>query len=98
MTDSGRFTVDLDELNRVIEELRDMTQQVESGIEQLVQRTTTLHQEWSGVAATSHSEAHAEWTQGAREMAEGLADMQKVAANAHAMYTAAVDANTEMFR
>ena len=57
-----------------------------------------LHDEWEGLAAQAHAEAHAQWTAGMVAMRQAMSDLRAAARAAHGNYTAAGDANVAMWR
>ena len=92
-----RFSVDLEELSGVAEEMRAFQKSFEGRLADLDQLVSELHLSWSGEAATAHRQAHELWVTGAQEMHEGLGDMHKAATSAHDNYHSAATSNAQMW-
>jgi len=91
------FHVDLDLLAESVGELARGGEALESVLLDVARRVDELHLTWQGDAAVAQRAAQQQWATGAREMREGLAAMRRAAAEAHAAYEAAVEANLQMW-
>jgi WXG100 family type VII secretion target len=66
---SGRFVVDLEQLDSVVSRLAAFEQKLERHITDVDARVERIHGVWSGDAAAANLAAHREWMVGAQEMA-----------------------------
>lgn len=92
-----RFSVDLDELTAVIEDMRSFEARLQDRLDELDDLMSRLHATWTGSAAQAQRAAHDEWRAGAAEMHRALVEMREAARTAHANYTAAAEANAGMW-
>lgn len=92
-----QVTVQLQTLDGVVSELSAFNADVTAQLDDLEQRIAQLHVQWSGSGAAAHQQAHAEWANGARLMADGVQRLQRAAAAAHAAYAEASRANQALF-
>ncbi len=93
-----RFTVDLDELTAVIEDMRSFETRLQGRLDELDDLVARLHTTWTGGAAQAQRSAHEEWKAGATEMHRALVEMREAARTAHANYSAAAEANAQMWQ
>jgi WXG100 family type VII secretion target len=93
-----RYSVDLDELDRVIADMTAFEGRLTKHLAALDATVATLHGTWSGDAARAQKAAHDRWTKGAKELHKALAEMKAAAARAHRNYTSAGEANVRMWR
>jgi WXG100 family type VII secretion target len=89
----GSYRVDLEHLEQVTARVHGLAGFVEDSMAGLDARTTTAHQQWSGVAAEKHAAAHRDWMNAATTVRDGIAAMHAAAKTAHEAYTATVAAN-----
>ena len=94
---SGRFIVDLEQLDSVVSRMAAFEKTIEKHIADVDARVQRIHGVWSGDAAAAHLAAHHEWMAGAHEMRTALAEMKAAAATAHSNYSAAIAANQQMW-
>lgn len=93
-----RFTVDLDELDRVVGSM-DAFLTTFAGRRARLQKTVDeLQGDWLGEAAQAQAVAHREIAKGVRELEQALKDLHAAAQKAHASYLAAVRANQATWR
>lgn len=92
------YGVDLARLDAVTEDLRRTQEQMERKLQELDALVAGLSGVWRGAAADAQREAHATWAKEARDMHTALAQLQEAAGLAHGNYSAAVTANTAMWR
>ncbi|MGZ6763962.1 MAG: WXG100 family type VII secretion target [Nocardioides sp.] len=95
MTDG--FTVDLDELARVVADVGAAEAAYELTAVEIVQRTAALHAAWGGAAADAHRLAQARWQAGFDEMRTALRALRAAATTAHEHYPASAEANLAMW-
>lgn len=93
----NQVTVQLQTLDDVVAKLGVFGSDITAHLDELEQRVARLHVQWSGVSATAHRKAHEEWSEGARQMADGVQRMQRAAAAAHAAFADAARQNRSMF-
>jgi len=93
----NEVTINLAALDNVIGELAKFSTDVTSQLDALEGHIAHLHTRWEGEAANAHANAHAEWEQGARLMAEGIDALRRASVEAHAAFTATVQANRALF-
>lgn len=98
MGDIDNFALDPDELDAVIADLERSEAALDSITSDLESQMRALHDEWEGLAAQAHDEAHAQWTAGMVAMRQAMSDLRAAARAAHGNYTAAGDANLSMWR
>ena len=91
-----RYRVELDELLAFADELQAFEQRAEAIATQVDERIASLHETWSGNAATAHRAQHDEWMAGAAQMREALAQLREAARGAHRNYTDAAQRNVDM--
>ncbi|SPX87821.1 WXG100 family type VII secretion target [Mycobacteroides abscessus] len=94
---SGEFGIDTDELKRIIERMAEVEARAEASIAAMDSEVHGLHGTWTGEAATGHADAHAKWSEGAKQMREALKYFQAGGKVAHANYTSAAATNTAMW-
>ena len=91
------FSVDLNELDAVVSKLNGLTGFCSDTFDEIARRVKALNSgSGNGVAADAFTTAHAEWGDGAREFAEGTADLSDAARQAHTSYTESVQVNASM--
>ena len=94
---SSEFSVDLERLDQLVARLSALYGFVMENLDGLDEKVTRLvGTDWEGVASQAYLEAHIQWGKGAREFAEGVADMGDAARTAYARYTRAIDLNQRM--
>lgn len=97
MADEGTFTIDVAELDAVIADVEQAETKLESITEDLEHQIAALQAVWEGLAADAQQAAQQEWQQGMLDMRAALADLRGAARRAHGNYTAASQANLEMW-
>ncbi|MEV0361914.1 WXG100 family type VII secretion target [Nocardia fusca] len=95
--DEKAFQVDLAELEDITSRVGNFVGFLADSLAGLEQRMATLHQTWSGDAAIAQADAFRRWAAGATDVAEGIDAMRQAAVAAHDRYTAAIEANQQMF-
>ncbi|MFF0492771.1 WXG100 family type VII secretion target [Nocardia sp. NPDC004068] len=96
---NSEFTVNLEQLDRIVSRLSGLSGFVRDHLDELDRRVAALHSgSWESAAATAYAEAHREWVSAAGEFAEGVAAMSDVAARAHGRYSRAVEVNRRMLQ
>ena len=93
----SRLRVDLAELDRLVERMCLVQQQLGHLRAELDARVAQLHLTWTGEAAAAQVLAHERWAAGAAEVQEALAALHAIAATAHGNYSSAVAANRRMW-
>jgi len=96
--DGDDFSVDPDELDRMIDEMSRCDHAIRLLTGDLTQQIGVLHSQWTGLAADAQLLAQAEWEKGLREMTAALADLRDAARVAHANYGQAADTNHRMWQ
>jgi WXG100 family type VII secretion target len=91
------YSVDLDELDGVIERMAKFDTALDEHLSKLDARINRLHKTWSGEAAVAQKAEHDKWMQAAREMRQAMATMRSAGKTAHANYTRAIAANVGMW-
>ncbi|TDZ90216.1 WXG100 family type VII secretion target [Mycobacteroides salmoniphilum] len=96
----SEFSFDLDHIEQVTSRARGFKEFVTENLDQLESRAQKLVQsgQWTGAAAAAYVEAHKEWMDAARELVEGLNQMEEAARTAHGAYSEAQEANLRMTR
>lgn len=97
-SDVGLYAVDLDHLDQRIAQMSRFEAWIQMRLARLETEIETLHESWTGLAATAQRRAHDEWTRGADEMRTALVELRRAAEVAHRNYTSAADANVSMWR
>ncbi|MBA0044995.1 WXG100 family type VII secretion target [Mycobacterium sp. NPDC050853] len=96
----SEFSFDLDHIDQVTVRARGFKEFVTENLDQLEARVQKLVQsgQWTGAAAAAYTEAHQQWIDAARELVEGLNQMEEAARTAHGAYSEAQEANLRMTR
>lgn len=97
---SGKFTVDLEQLDDVVSRLGSLAGFIGDKLTALDNKVAALHggNSWVGVAADAHVAAHKQWAEGAREFHTGVLDLQAAAKQAHGYYTDTATTNSAALR
>ncbi|RMI35163.1 WXG100 family type VII secretion target [Nocardia stercoris] len=95
----SEFSVDLDKLDNIVIQLKNLNSFFTEHLTELEQRIGQLHSggKWDGVAAAAHQEAHDIWSKGAQELNDAIAAMSTAGREAHTAYTDAKTANGKIF-
>lgn len=93
-----RFTVDLDELQHVVDRLDSFGRSLASRLVELQDAVDALQHDWQGEAAEAKAVVHAKLAAGAADLHAALIHLHAVASNAHASYTSAVRANQQTWQ
>lgn len=91
------YSVDLDELDRVIERMATFDSALDGHLSKLETRIERLHTTWTGDAAKAQKAEHDKWMQAARDMRQAMATMRSASKTAHANYTRAINTNVSMW-
>lgn len=91
-----RYRVELEELLAFVDRLQAFEQRAEAIATRVDEQIASLHDSWSGEAATAHRAQHDEWMSAATQMREAVADMRDAAKCAHRNYTDAAQLNVDM--
>ncbi|WP_067670325.1 WXG100 family type VII secretion target [Nocardia miyunensis] len=96
---SSEFTVDLEQLDRIVSRLSGLAEFLHDHLNELDRKVRTLSGgSWESKAASAYNDAHTAWLSSAREFAEGVATMSDAAQKAHGRYTNAVDVNRRILQ
>ncbi|MEU1522402.1 WXG100 family type VII secretion target [Nocardia rhamnosiphila] len=95
--DESAFQVDLAELENITSRVGNFVGFLADSLTGLEQQMAGLHQTWSGDAAIAQADAFRQWAAGATDVAEGIDVMRQAALAARDRYTAAIEANRQMF-
>ncbi|MFG1794565.1 WXG100 family type VII secretion target [Nocardia sp. NPDC049149] len=95
---SSEFKVDLDHLDNVVSRLNALAGFVHEELDHLDEGVAALPGIWESIGSQAYTEAHGKWASGAREFAEGVAEMRAAAQAAHRRYSAALQTNRRMLR
>ena len=91
---SSQFTVDLEQLDRIVARLNGLAGFLHDQLDELDRKVKTLSGgSWESSAATAYNDAHTQWLASAREFADGVATVSDAAKKAHSRYTNAVTVN-----
>lgn len=93
----SRIAVDLELLEDLIGRMAGFGQRFAALGDDVDVRMRRVHAVWTGAAAAEQAAAHQRWSTGAREMREALVVLHSVAVTARENYTAAVQANLQMW-
>ncbi|WP_062982868.1 WXG100 family type VII secretion target [Nocardia anaemiae] len=96
---SSQFSVDLDQLDRIVSRLNGLAGFLHDHLDELDHKVAALHSgSWESAAASAYADAHSQWLTAAREFAEGVAAVSDAAQKAHGRYTRAIDVNRRMLQ
>ncbi|MEV0251819.1 WXG100 family type VII secretion target [Nocardia sp. NPDC050712] len=87
------FSVDLDHLDDVTIRMRQLKAYIIDQLAALDEKAKAVLPTWIGDASIAYQVAHQEWADGATDVQEGLAVLEKAAQTAHGNYTGAMAAN-----
>lgn len=95
---TSEFAFDLDHIDQVTARARGFKEFVADHLDQLDRTVQGLVQsgQWTGAAAAAYAEEHQIWIAAARELVDGLAEMEQAARTAHASYSEAAAVNLRM--
>jgi WXG100 family type VII secretion target len=91
-------SVDLELLDSVVARMKNFEGFLEDQITAFDTAIKTLQHGWEGDAAIAQADAHRRLMDAAADIRDGVGDMRRAAAAAHANYTAAIEANVAMWR
>lgn len=97
MATPGAFTIDLAELDAVINDVEQTEQALQTLTDDLEREIAALQAVWEGLAADAQQAAQKAWDQGMRDMRTALGQLRAAARAAHGNYTAGADANVTMW-
>jgi len=93
------FSVDLDELDQIVARLSGLAGFIEEHLDEIDDKVATLAGTgWESIAAQAYTDAHRQWTRGAREFTDGIRSMSDAAQRAHNRYSSAADVNKQMLQ
>ena len=96
---SAKFTVDLEELDRIVARLSGLSGFLRDHLDELDRKVKTLSSgSWESAAASAYTDAHTRWLASANEFAVGVATVSDAAQQAHSRYTTAVDTNRRILQ
>jgi WXG100 family type VII secretion target len=96
---SSKFTVDLEELDKIVARLSGLAGFLHDHLDELDRRVAALSGgSWDSAAARAYADAHARWLSSAREFADGVAKISDAAQQAHGRYTTAISTNHGILR
>lgn len=87
-----RFQVETDDLDYAVSALASMSALCAEVLSAVDSLAASASAEWSGEANAQFLALKAEWSDGARQMSEGLRVIHEAATTSHANYLASVDA------
>jgi len=91
------YSADLALAERVVTSLTSVERHLDEVVVDLRWRVARLHEVWDGHAAAAHVEAHGSWLAAYAEMREALALMRRAVSTAASNYSAAAEANEQMW-
>lgn len=94
---TDRFSVELDELLRVVDGMAACERELRELAEELGRRVRALHETWEGSAAVAQQSAQLAWESGFRGMREALGRMRTAGRAAHEHYAGALATNVAMW-
>jgi WXG100 family type VII secretion target len=95
----SEFQVDLDHLDHLVGKLNGLAGFLSDNLDDIDDKVATLQGTgWEGLAAQAYTDAHRQWSTGAREFADGVRTVAEAAQAAHDRYTRAIDLNSRMLR
>ncbi|MBU9767045.1 WXG100 family type VII secretion target [Mycobacterium sp. TNTM28] len=89
--------VDFPQLQGAIDHMAQFGRDVTETLEEIDQAMTALRANWEGSGSDAQAQSQQQWEDGAEQMKQSLATMQKIAEMAHKNYTDAVDKNGQMW-
>ena len=94
---SSEFSVDLEHLDQIVSRLSGLAGFVGDHLDEINRQVAGLRANgWSSTASDAYTDAHSQWSAGAREFAEGVRTMSDAAGTAHERYTRAIGINRIM--
>ncbi|WP_024800494.1 WXG100 family type VII secretion target [Nocardia sp. BMG51109] len=95
---TSEFEFDLDHIDQVTARARGFKEFFADHLDQLDRTVQGLIQsgQWTGAAASAYAEEHQAWVIAARELLEGLAQMEQAGRTARESYSDATDVNLRM--
>jgi WXG100 family type VII secretion target len=96
---SSKFTVDLEQLDRIVARLTGLAGFLHEHLDELDHQVKTLSGgSWESAAASAYRDAHTQWLASAKEFADGVAAVSDAAKEAHGRYADAVTTNRRMLQ
>ncbi len=92
-----RVVVDLEQLAGLLERIETFQHHLTRVGQEVEARGRSLHESWTGRAATDQAHAQSQWAAGAAEVQAALAVLRTIVGTAHANYQAATLANRRMW-
>ena len=89
--------VEFAQLQAAVDHMALFGKDVEACLQDVDQTMAALRATWHGEASDSQAQAQARWDEGAAQMNTALAQLQKIAQQAHTNYNDAVKRNKEMW-
>ncbi|MBU3061003.1 WXG100 family type VII secretion target [Nocardia sp. NEAU-G5] len=94
---SSEFTVDLEQLDRIVSRLTGLSGFLREHLDELDRKVKTLSNgSWESAAASAYTAAQAQWSAEAREFTDGIAEAGDATRKMHERYTGARDNNRRM--
>ncbi|AFT98221.1 WXG100 family type VII secretion target [Nocardia brasiliensis] len=93
-----RHSVDLTLLDSVIARIKGFEGFFDEQIKAFDAAVTKMHGVWEGDAAIAQQDSHRRLMAAAKDIHDGVGDMRRAAVAAHANYSAAVQANVDMWQ
>ena len=91
------LVVDFAQLQAAIDHMASFGQDVTECLADTDRAMAALRATWHGDASDSQAQAQQQWEKGAEQMKDALAQLQKIAQQAHTNYSDAVKKNKEMW-
>lgn len=91
------LVVDLAKLQAAVNRMKGFEKDVESCLEEVDRTMASLRASWHGDASDSQAQSQARWDEGAEQMKNALAQLQKIGQQAHTNYSDAAKKNIEMW-
>ncbi|MBS4753967.1 hypothetical protein KG112_14230 [Nocardioides sp. zg-ZUI104] len=98
MAGDGSYTLSVEELTQVVDELRDCKRKMRVAAEDLRVQVGRLHEVWDGLSAEAHALAQTSIDDGLAAMGEALQDFIKTTGDAKASYQVAWDTNVGLWQ
>ncbi|MEV6324930.1 WXG100 family type VII secretion target [Nocardia sp. NPDC051787] len=95
---TSEFEFDLDHIDQVTARARGFKEFFADHLDELDRTVQGLMQsgQWTGAAAAAYAEEHRVWVAAARELLDGLAQMEQAGRTAHESYSDAAAVNLRM--
>lgn len=91
------LVVNFSQLQGAIDHMAEFGRTVTETLEEIDRAMATLRSNWEGSGSDAQAQSQQQWEDGAEQMKQALATMQKIAETAHKNYTDAVGKNGQMW-